>query len=234
MQSITQKNAELGIIIRKKAMKKVYGWFGVDSIIHYAFNKLKLHNIYWCVNINNIRAIKFYNKHNFHKVLDVPNNILKRYKNNNQLVWYSVFRGDCININDTVVGCKIIHIKTISTINSGQLSFFESLHDIDFNIKRVYYITKVSEGIKRGFHAHKRLKQILFCPYGRIQIMLENKYGKSVIELSDPSIGILIDIPTWREILWLQKDSVLCVVASKYYDENDYIRSYEDFKNFIN
>ena len=59
---------------------------------------------------------------------------------------------------------------------------------------------------------------------------MENKYGREEIELSDPSIGVVIEELTWREMLWLQKDSVLCVAASDYYDVDDYIRSYEEFK----
>ena len=57
--------------------------------------------------------------------------------------------------------------------------------------------------------------------------------GREEIELSDPSIGVVIDRPTWREMLWLQKDSVLCVAASNYYKVEDYIRNYEEFKESI-
>ena len=108
----------------------------------------------------------------------------------------------------------------------------EGSSDVLFDIKRIYYISKVPEGIRRGFHAHKKLKQLLFCPYGRIQLILENNNGREEIELSDPSIGVLIDQCTWREMLWLQKDSVLCVVASDYYNEEDYIRNYDEFLAF--
>lgn len=89
------------------------------------------------------------------------------------------------------------------------------------------------EGTRRGFHAHKKLKQLLFCPYGRIQLILENKHGREEIELSDSSIGVVIEEPTWREMLWLQKDSVLWVAASDYYEVDDYIRDYEEFKRFV-
>ena len=87
--------------------------------------------------------------------------------------------------------------------------------------------------MRRGFHAHRNLKQILFCPYGRIQLILENKNGREEIELSDPSIGVVIEECTWREMLWLQKDSVLCVAASELYDPEDYIRDYDEFRKYI-
>ncbi len=127
----------------------------------------------------------------------------------------------------------MIHIKTIPTINAGELSFFEATHEIPFDIKRIYYISKVPEGTRRGFHAHKELKQLLFCPYGRIQLVLENKNGREEIELSDPSIGVVIEECTWREMLWLQKDSVLCVAASDFYKVEDYIRDYDEFSKIV-
>ena len=77
------------------------------------------------------------------------------------------------------------------------------------------------------------MKQILFCPYGRIQLILENEEYREEIELSDPSIGGVIEKTVWREMLWLQKDSVFCVAASDYYDPEDYIRDYNEFKEYI-
>ena len=44
---------------------------------------------------------------------------------------------------------------------------------------------------------------------------------------------MVIERATWREMLWLQKDSVLCVAASDYYDEKDYIRDYGEFQAYI-
>lgn len=64
-------------------------------------------------------------------------------------------------------------------------------------------------------------------------MILENELGREEIELSDPSIGVVIDRPTWREMLWLQKDSVLCVAASEYYEVEDYIRDYDEFINYL-
>ena len=132
-----------------------------------------------------------------------------------------------------MAGCRVVRIKTIPTIEAGELSFFEANQDINFEVKRVYYISKVPEGVRRGFHAHKELKQLLFCPYGKIQLILENKEIREEITLSDPSIGIIIDKPTWREMLWLEKDSVLVVAASDYYKVEDYIRDYSEFKKYV-
>ena len=229
----SNQSAEFAITVRSSSMGRGYAWFGMEEIIKKAFDEYGLESVYWCVSRTNVRAVRFYDKHNFHEVVDVPENVLMRYQGMYDLKWYSVLKGDVLDDRESVVGCKVLRIKTIPTVNAGELSFFEGTHDIDFDIKRIYYISKVPEGVRRGFHAHKKLKQLLFCPYGRIQLILENEQGREEIELSDPSVAVVIDKLTWREMLWLQKDSVLCVAASDFYEVDDYIRDYIEFKKVV-
>ena len=230
-------NAEFAITVRKTAMGKGYSWFGMVEIFRYAFERLNLQSVYWCVSEKNSRACRFYDKHGFRRMVDISPEILRRYSNSTDLRWYSVLSGDNFENealkSGNVAGCKIINIKTIPTVNAGELSFFEGNHDIPFDIKRIYYISKVPEGVRRGFHAHKKLKQILFCPYGSIQLVIDNGSLREEITLCDPSIGVVIDKPVWREMLWLQKDSVLCVAASDYYSVEDYMRSYDGFLQYV-
>lgn len=110
----------------------------------------------------------------------------------------------------------------------GYLSFFDSL-DIQFEIKRIYYIYNVSKGICRGKHAHKQLNQILWCPYGSIEVELDNGYKKEKFFLDHPSFGLFVLKGIWHEMIWKKKNSVLCVAASDYYNEDDYIRNYDEF-----
>lgn len=230
LKHIENRSAEFAITVRAEAMGRGYAWFGMESVIEKGFQELGLESIYWCVSRENSRAVRFYDKHNFHEALDIPQKVIDRYKGTENLKWYLVLKGDEFNVRKVVAGCRVIHIKTIPTVNAGELSFFEGTHEIPFDIKRIYYISKVPEGVRRGFHAHRDLKQLLFCPYGRIQLILENKNGREEIELSDPSIGVVIERCTWREMLWLKKDSVLCVAASDFYKVEDYIRDYDKFK----
>ena len=127
---------------------------------------------------------------------------------------------------------KTIEIKTIEQENLGALSFFEAERDFPFPIKRIYYITQVPEGSMRGFHAHKELKQLLFCPYGKVLLTLDNGKEKEEVLLDSPSKGVIIDTPLWREMTWLCEGSVLTVAASDYYCVEDYIRDYDEFLNF--
>lgn len=230
--------AEFAIVIREEAMGKGYALHGMVEMLDKAFKYYGLEKIYWRVNKDNKRAIRFFTKLGFNMLdEDVPSNILERHSNEQNLVWFVVLKGDDyqneVLSRGKIAGCKVVRIKTIPTIEAGELSFFEANHDIGFDVKRVYYISKVPEGVRRGFHAHKELKQLLFCPYGKIQLILENEEGREEITLSDPSIGIVIEKPTWREMLWLEKNSVLVVAASDYYKVEDYIRDYNEFKEYI-
>lgn len=230
LKHIEKDSAEFAITVRREAMRRGYAWFGMESIIRKGFEELGLNRIYWCVSRKNERAVRFYDKHRFKELTDIPDSVLERYNGADDLKWYAADKGTAPETRGAVAGCRIIGIKTIDTDHSGALSFFEASRDVDFEIKRIYYISKVPEGERRGFHAHRKLKQMLFCPYGKILLVLENSCGREEIELSDPSVGIIIDKPTWREMLWLQQDSVLCVAASEYYDEQDYIRDYDTFR----
>jgi len=118
--------------------------------------------------------------------------------------------------------------------NYGNLLFFEANRDLGFEIKRVYYICKAKKGTIRGGHAHKKLKQFFFCPYGKIQILFDDGNEKREVILEDPVDGIFVSPCVWREMIWLKDDSVLCVAASEYYTEDDYIRDYDAFLRYIN
>ena len=113
---------------------------------------------------------------------------------------------------------QTISIKSVTAQGMGTLSVFEGSHDVPFDIKRIYYIHGAPKGTHRGGHAHKALRQVLWCPYGSIRIRLDS-----------PDKGLIVENYMWREMIWEKKDSVLCVAADSYYDESDYIRDYDEF-----
>ncbi|NCB43002.1 MAG: WxcM-like domain-containing protein [Clostridia bacterium] len=130
--------------------------------------------------------------------------------------------------------CKVLKIKRVMAAEKmGALQFFEAEKNIPFEIKRIYYITEVQKGISRGMHAHKKLKQLLFCPYGSIKLILDNGIGKIEVILDQPDKGVILFPVVWRDMVWIKSNSVLCVAASEYYDENDYIRDYGEFMEYI-
>lgn len=112
----------------------------------------------------------------------------------------------------------------------GQLVALEEYKDIPFEIKRVYYMHDTKNGIVRGHHAPKSLEQILICIHGTCKIKLDNGIEQ---KLEKPYEGLYVANNMWREMFDFSEDAVLMVLASELYDENDYIRDYDEFLEFI-
>ena len=116
----------------------------------------------------------------------------------------------------------------------GQLVAIEEMKDIPFEVKRVYYIYDTLEGVRRGFHAHQNLEQILVCVHGSCKILLDDGKEKEEVLLDKPYEGLYIANNIWREMFDFSPGAVLLVLASSLYDESDYIRDYEEFLKFVN
>ena len=116
----------------------------------------------------------------------------------------------------------------------GQLVALEEFNDIPFEIKRVYYMYDTREGVRRGYHAHKSLEQILICIHGSCKILLDNVKEKKKVFLEKPYEGLYVPNNMWREMYDFSPDAVLMCLASEIYNEDDYIRNYDDFIRFIN
>lgn len=115
----------------------------------------------------------------------------------------------------------------------GQLVAVEAMKDLPFEIKRVYYIYDTLPGVRRGYHAHLNLQQILLCVNGSCKIHLDNGTDTAEVTLDKPNEGLYISNDMWREMYDFSPDAVLLVLASEYYDEADYIRNYEDFIKLV-
>lgn len=122
---------------------------------------------------------------------------------------------------------------TRHTNETGSLAFLESVRDIPFSIKRVYYIFDVAKGAHRGFHGHKKLQQVLICIRGSCKVLLDDGVEKAVVELNDPTEGLYGGNAVWREMFEFSSGAVLLVLASEYFDESDYIRDYKEFLSYV-
>ncbi|MDY6482143.1 FdtA/QdtA family cupin domain-containing protein [Acinetobacter faecalis] len=111
----------------------------------------------------------------------------------------------------------------------GSLIALEKDKNIPFEIKRVYYLFNTVEGVRRGFHAHKNLSQVVIAVRGSCRFLLDDGKEKINLLLDNPAQGLLIESAIWREMYDFSEDCVLMVLANNFYDENDYIRNYDDF-----
>lgn len=115
----------------------------------------------------------------------------------------------------------------------GSLVALEQNKNIPFQIKRVYYMFDTLIGVRRGYHAHKTLKQIAIAVRGSCKILFDDGREKEVVILDNPAIGVTIDPMIWHEMYDYSEDCILMVLADDFYDESDYIRNYADFLRAI-
>ena len=111
----------------------------------------------------------------------------------------------------------------------GSLVALEAEMTIPFAIKRVYYIFGTQQGVARGFHAHKNLQQVAICVTGSCRMVLDDGRISKEVWLDSPAKGLMISPMVWHEMHDFSENCVLLVLASEHYDENDYIRDYDEF-----
>lgn len=122
-----------------------------------------------------------------------------------------------------------VQLKEISD-ERGSLVAIENGRGIPFDPKRVYYIFNTKENKVRGFHAHKKLSQLLIVTSGSVSVKCEYRNRSEIYVLNAPNEGLLIEGLVWREMFDFSKGAVLIVIASDCYDESDYVRDYNEFK----
>ncbi|MFT6910222.1 MAG: dTDP-4-dehydrorhamnose 3,5-epimerase-like enzyme [Oleiphilaceae bacterium] len=127
---------------------------------------------------------------------------------------------------------KLIQLQSHGD-DRGSLVALEEQQNIPFSIKRVYYMFDTKTGVRRGFHAHKKLKQLAIVMKGSCRFLLDDGKEKIDVLLDNPAQGLLIESFLWREMFDFSEDCVLMVLADSLYDEGDYIRDYQDFLNMI-
>ncbi|MCO4322072.1 sugar 3,4-ketoisomerase [Aliidiomarina quisquiliarum] len=111
----------------------------------------------------------------------------------------------------------------------GSLVALEGNKNVPFTIKRVYYIFDTKKGVSRGFHAHKKLQQVVICIAGSCRMVVDDGATREEAWLNSSLKGLLINGFVWREMHDFSDDCILLVLASEHYDEADYIRNYENF-----
>ena len=108
----------------------------------------------------------------------------------------------------------------------GALAVVENI----LSIERAYFLFDIQAGAARGGHAHKALTQLLLVPSGSYSVIIRDDMGGTdTFTMSDPSKGLLVPPGYWREIFGFSSGGVCFVLASHSYDEDDYIRNFEDY-----
>ena len=126
----------------------------------------------------------------------------------------------------------IIEFDKIGSSNLGYITIAEEQKNIPFDIQRVYWTYFTPQDVVRGGHAHKDLQQVIFAVSGIITFNTEDLDGnKQTFVLDHPSKGLYLPKLVWRDIHFTHNAVLLCL-ASELYDEDDYFRDFEEFKNY--
>lgn len=133
--------------------------------------------------------------------------------------------------NVTVQDCKIIDLPKNHQLN-GNLTSITNGVEVPFDVKRIYYLYDVPGGNSRGGHAHKALHQIMIALSGSFSVTLDDGQNKKTFMLNQPYQGLLIPPGLWRDLDNFSSGSICMVLASELYDEEDYFRNYQNFKDW--
>jgi dTDP-4-dehydrorhamnose 3,5-epimerase-like enzyme len=133
--------------------------------------------------------------------------------------------------HSTIESVSLIEIPKISDKDGrGNLGVLEK-ETVPFDIKRVYYLFDVPSDAYRGGHAHINQLELLVALSGSFEVKLNNGKSETLVTLNKPDKGLLIEKSVWRELENFSSGAVCLVLASDVFDETDYIRDFETFKN---
>lgn len=111
----------------------------------------------------------------------------------------------------------------------GNLTFLETNRHVPFDIKRIYYLYDVPGGESRGGHAHRQVEEFIIAASGSFDVVLNDGSSEERFCLSRPYIGLYVANMVWRALDSFSSGSVCLVVASEFFEEDDYIRDFDEF-----
>ena len=115
----------------------------------------------------------------------------------------------------------------------GHITVLNYEIEIPFSINRVFYLYDIPGGESRGAHAHKECHQFLVAASGSFEVLLDDGFTQRLVQLNKPNMGLHIPPGIWASEINFSSGAICLVMASHEYNEQDYIRDYESYKNLI-
>ncbi len=124
--------------------------------------------------------------------------------------------------------CRLIDLPRVGS-ERGNLTFIEGGVHVPFAVERVYYLYDVPGGATRGAHAHRSLQQFLIAASGSFDVVVSDGVEERVFSLNRSYYGLYLPEMVWRDLVNFSSGSVGLVLASRHYDEDDYIRDHDEY-----
>lgn len=133
-----------------------------------------------------------------------------------------------MNNRISVFDCSLIDLGKIN-FEEGNLTVVENNTEFPFEVKRVFYLYDIAGGESRGAHSHHECHQFLVAAGGSFEVSLDDGTYKRQVFLNRPNIGLHIPPGIWASELNFSSGAICLVLASQPYNEDDYIRSYDEY-----
>lgn len=131
----------------------------------------------------------------------------------------------------SVHDCRLIALPRIYD-PGGNITPIHGCGEVPFDIERVFYLYDIPGGESRGAHAHKSCHQLIVAAAGAFDVLLDDGTEQRVVTLNRPYYGLHVLPGIWASQQDFSSSSICLVLASESYDEGDYIRDYEAYKEY--
>lgn len=115
----------------------------------------------------------------------------------------------------------------------GNLTVAEGGKDVPFEVKRVYWTYDVPSGESRGGHAHRCCEEFIVAVSGSFDVTLDDGRERRTFHLNHPYQGLYVGTGIWRTLDDFSSGAVCLVLASEGFEEEDYIREYDDYTEYL-
>jgi hypothetical protein len=140
---------------------------------------------------------------------------------------------DDMDLDKPAVGrispCRLVDLTEHSD-HRGRITVVEPGKEVDFEIRRAYYIHHVPDGAERGSHGHRRLRQLIVAVHGSFDVIVDDGFSRERFVLDDPSRGLYVGPMVWRDMVDFAPGTVGLWLVSEPYDEREYYRDYDEFR----
>ena len=125
-----------------------------------------------------------------------------------------------------------IKIKSFKSY-SGKLIPITFNKKFPFKIKRIFFLYGLKSKT-RGDHAHKKCSQLFMAISGKMILNIKTPFSEKKITIHKNSkYAILVPPKYWCSVKFVKKNSVLMVMNDRFYEFNDYLETFNDYKKYL-